>query len=59
MPSGGLGAYEGPGAHGRSRLLEHRPTRPEWHDGDLLWLGLLLCGVSAALVVALVWWFVV
>jgi hypothetical protein len=55
-----------PGAHvvervrvsNRSRLDERRRTTATWHDGDLLWLGLLLAGLSAALVIALVWWLV-
>jgi hypothetical protein len=43
---------------GRSRIVERQRTRATWHDGDLVWLGLLLSGVSAALVIALVWWLV-
>jgi hypothetical protein len=42
----------------RLRLVERRRTTATWHDGDLLWLGLLLSGLSAALVIALVWWLV-
>ncbi len=43
---------------GRSRLAERRRTSATWRDGDLLWLGLLLAGLSAGLVIALVWWLV-
>ncbi|HEY0240883.1 MAG TPA: hypothetical protein VGC37_19810 [Friedmanniella sp.] len=43
---------------GRSRLGERQRSKQTWRDGDLVWLGLLLAGVSAALVVALVWWLV-
>jgi hypothetical protein len=42
----------------RLRLVERQRSTVTWHDGDLLWLGLLLSGLSAALVVALVWWLV-
>jgi hypothetical protein len=41
-------------SHVAARL---RPrTTTTWHDGDLLWLGLLLSVLSAALVIALLWW---
>lgn len=43
---------------GRSRLAERHRTSVTWHDGDLWWLGLLLIALSAALVIALVWWLV-
>jgi len=42
----------------RLRLVERQRTTATWHDGDLLWLGLLLAGLSASLVIALVWWLV-
>jgi hypothetical protein len=42
----------------RSRLAERHRTGATWRDGDLLWLGLLLAGLSAALVIALIWWLV-
>ncbi len=38
--------------------MDRRPTKPSWRDGDLVWLGLFLSIVSAALVVALIWWLV-
>jgi hypothetical protein len=41
---------------GRVRLVERRRTSATWHDGDLWWLGVLLATLSAALVIALVWW---
>ena len=62
----GVVASGRPGAHmtigcqvsERLRLAERRRTSPSWRDGDLVWLGLLLSVVSAALMVALVWWLV-
>jgi len=43
---------------GRVRVVERRRTSATWHDGDLWWLGVLLATLSAALVIALVWWLV-
>jgi len=41
---------------GSSQIGERLPIGRSWRDGDLVWLGLLLSVVSAALMIALVWW---
>lgn len=33
-----------------------RRVRTRWQDGDLAWLGRVLMGLSAAVMIALVWW---